>query len=82
MEEPSTRTENAAPRPHERVQKLRLGIRVVWWSAVFLAAVFAGVALWLWLVRHDLFALFYAALAVCCALAGYGTLVAVRRPAS
>jgi hypothetical protein len=79
MDEPSTLPENAAPKPHERVQKLRLGVRVVWWSAVVLAVVFAGLALWLWLAKNDLFALFYAVLAACCAAAGYGTLLAVRR---
>lgn len=68
--------------PHERVQKLRLWVRVVWWSAMILAAVFTGWALWLGLVKGDLFALVYAALAVCCAVAGYGTLLAVRRPSA
>ncbi len=82
MDEPRTPpdSEAAKPKPHERVQKLRLGVRVVWWSAVVLAAVFAGLALWLGLVKNDLFALFYLALAACCAVAGYGTLLAVRRP--
>ncbi|KAF0098850.1 MAG: hypothetical protein FD144_4111 [Rhodospirillaceae bacterium] len=75
-------TETATPRPQERVQKLRLGVRLVWWSAMVLAVVFAGLALWLALVRNDLFALFYLALALCCALAGYGTLLAVRRPSA
>lgn len=70
------------PKPHERVQKLRLGVRVVWWSAMVLAVVFAGLALWLGLVKNDLFGLFYLALAVCCAVAGYGTLLVVRRPSA
>jgi hypothetical protein len=83
MVEPSTSApESGKPGPQERVQKLRLGVRLVWWSAVVLAAIFAGVALWLGLVKNDLFALFYAVLAVCCALAGYGTLLAVRRPSA
>ena len=70
------------PRPVERIQKLRLGIRVVWWSAVVLSLVFAGVALWMGVARGDPFALFFALLAACCALAGFGTLSAVRRPSS
>jgi len=75
-------TDSTQPAPHERVQKLRLGVRIVWWSAVVLAVVFASLALWLWLAKSDLFAVFYAVLAVCCALAGYGTLLAVRRRAA
>ena len=82
MDEPRPPPEPEAtkPKPHERVRKLRLGVRFVWWSAVVLAVVFAGLALWLGLVKKDLFALFYLALAACCAVAGYGTLLAVRRP--
>jgi len=84
MDERTAPAEPAAakPGPHERVQKLRLGVRVVWWSAVVLALVFASLALWLWLAKNDLFALFYAVLAACCAAAGYGTLLAVRRRAA
>ncbi|WP_439613813.1 hypothetical protein [Reyranella sp.] len=70
------------PRPVERIQKLRVGVRVVWWSAVALTFVFAGVALWMGVGRGDPFALFFAVLAACCALAGYGTLLAVRRPSA
>ena len=84
MDEPSgpPEPEVAKPKPHERVQKLRLGVRVVWWSAMVLVVVFAGLALWLGLVKNDLFGLFYLALAVCCAVAGYGTLLVVRRPSA
>lgn len=84
MDEPSAPPEPEAqkPKPQERVQKLRLGVRVVWWSAVFLAVIFAGLALWLGVVKKDLFALLYAVLAVCCGLAGYGTLLVVRRPSA
>jgi hypothetical protein len=64
------------------VQKLRVGIRVVWWSAVVLTLAFGGAAVWLGLVRRDPFAVLYAFLAVCCAVAGYGTLLAVRRPSA
>lgn len=71
------------PAPHERVQKLRLGVRVVWWSAVVLTLCFGGLALWMGIGQRDpFFALFYLALALCCALAGYGTLLAVRRPSA
>jgi hypothetical protein len=79
---PPPEPEAAKSRPYERVQKLRLGVRVVWWSAMVLAVVFSGLALWLGLVKNDLFALFYAVLAACCAVAGYGTLVAFRRPSA
>ncbi|MBP6766201.1 MAG: hypothetical protein KA171_00360 [Reyranella sp.] len=84
MDEPRPPPESEAekPKPHERVQKLRLGVRIVWWSAVVLAVVFAGLALWLGLVKNDLFGLFYLALSVCCAVAGYGTLFVVRRPSA
>lgn len=84
MDEPSgpPEPEVAKPTPHERVQKLRLGVRVVWWSAVVLAVVFASLALWLGLVRNDLFGLFYLVLAICCAVAGYGTLLVARRPSA
>ncbi|HQS13623.1 hypothetical protein [Reyranella sp.] len=47
-----------------------------------LAVVFTGLALWLGLVKNDPFALFYPAMAVCCAVAGYGTLVAFCRPSA
>lgn len=77
---PPPQPEAVKSKSHERVQKLRLGVRVVWWSAVGLAVVFAGLAVYLGLVKNDLFALFYLALAACCAVAGYGTLLAVRRP--
>lgn len=70
------------PKPVERIQKLRLGIRVVWWSAVALTIVFAGVAVWMGIGRGDPFALFFALLSGCCALAGFGALSAVRRPSS
>lgn len=79
---PPTEADTPKPSPQERVQKLRLGVRIVWWSAVILAIVFAGLALWLGFAKRDPFALFYAALAVCCAVAGYGTLLAVRRPSA
>lgn len=84
MDEPSAPSEmdSAKPTPHERVHKLRLGVRVVWWSAMILAMAFTSLALWLWLANNDLFALFYAVLAACCAAAGYGTLLAVRRPSA
>lgn len=84
MDEPKSPpdTDSTKPAAHERVQTLRLGVRVVWWSAMILAIVFAGLALWLGLVKGDLFALFYAVLAVGCAVAGYGTLLAVRRPSA
>lgn len=75
-------TGSPKPAPQERVQKLRLAVRLVWWSAVVLAMVFSSLALWLWLAKSDLFALFYAVLAACCAAAGYGTLLAVRRRAA
>lgn len=71
-----------APGPAQRVQRLRLGVRAVWWSAVVLTLVFAGLALWLAIGRRDPFALFFAILAACCAVAGYGTLLAVRRPSA
>jgi len=71
------------PKPHERVQKLRLGVRVVWWSAVALTLCFGGLALWMGVGQRDpFFALFYLVLAACCAVAGYGTLVAFRRPSA
>lgn len=70
------------PKPVERIQKLRLGVRAVWWSAVVLTLVFAGLALWMGIGRRDPVAFFFAGLAVCCAGAGYGTLLAVRRPSS
>ncbi len=81
--EPSPTLESGKPTPHERVQKLRLGVRVVWWSAVVLTIAFAGLALWMGVGQRDpFFALFYLALAACCAVAGYGTLLAVRRPSA
>ncbi len=70
------------PKPVERIQKLRLGVRAVWWTAVVLTLVFAGLALWLGIARGDPFAFFFAILAVFCAVAGYGTLLAVRRPSA
>lgn len=85
MDEPIAATEidSAKPTPHDRVNKLRLGVRIVWWCAMILAIAFTGLALWLGLAKGDLFALFYAVLAASCAAAGYGTLLAVRRrPAS
>lgn len=82
MDEPRLppQPEAAKPKPRERVQKLRLGVRAVWWSAVALAVVFSGLAFWLGFVKNDLFALVYAVLAACCAVAGYGTLLVFRRP--
>ena len=81
--EPSPTLESGKPTPHERVQKLRLGVRVGWWSAVVLTIAFAGLALWMGVGQRDpFFALFYLALAACCAVAGYGTLLAVRRPSA
>jgi hypothetical protein len=49
---------------------------------VVLTLVFAGLALWLAIGRGDPFAFFFAILAACCAVAGYGTLLAVRRPSA
>jgi len=66
------------PRPVERVRKLRVGVRVVLWSAGALTLAFGAAAVWLGVTHRDPFALFYAVLAACCAVAGYGTLVAVR----
>ncbi len=80
--EPPPQPDRDKPKPVERIQKLRLGIRVVWWSAVALTIVFAGVAVWMGIGRGDPFALFFALLAGCCALAGFGALSAVRRPSS
>ena len=81
--EPPPTQESGKPNPHERVQKLRLGVRVVWWSAVALTVGFAGLALWMGVGQRDpFFALFYLALAACCAVAGYGTLLAFRRPSA
>jgi hypothetical protein len=85
MDEPRSSPDPVSPEPapHERVQRLRLGVRVVWWSAVVLTLCFGGLALWMGLALRDPFALVFAALAGCCAVAGYGTLVAFRsRPAS
>ena len=50
MDEPSgpPEPEVAKPKPHERVQKLRLGVRVVWWSAMVLAVPVAGAAKMFW----------------------------------
>ena len=78
-EAPPREDEPGKPKPYERVQKLRLGLRAVWWSAVTLTIAFAGLALWMGVVQGDLFALVFLALAGCCAVAGYGTLVAFRR---
>jgi|GEM_PF-730910 len=78
--EPPPEDGSRKPRPVERDQKLRLGVRVVWWSAVALTFAFGGVALWMGLAYRDPFALFYLVLAGCCALAGYGTLHSARRP--
>ena len=80
--EGSPRGRSGMTRPVERIHKLRLGVRAVWWSAVALALVFAGLAVWTGVQHRDPFALFYLALAGFCVLAGYGTLVAVRRQAS
>jgi hypothetical protein len=82
MDDRRAQPESAKPKPYERLQKLRLGVRIVWWSAVFLAVFFACVALWLGLVKKDLFALVYAILSISCAAAGYGMLLAVRRPST
>jgi hypothetical protein len=83
QEAPPTEEEPGKPKPYERVQKLRLGVRVVWWSAVVLTVCFGGLALWMGVGQRDpFFAVFYLALAACCAVAGYGTLVAVRRPSA
>lgn len=74
---------SSKPNPRERVQELRFGVRVVWWSAVALTVGFAGLALWMGVGQRDpFFALFYLALAACCAVAGYGTLLAFRRPSA
>ena len=78
--EPPPDAESGKPKPVVRIQKLRLGVRVVWWSAVALTIGFGGVALWMGLGRRDPFALFYAVLSGCCAMAGYGALSVVRRP--
>lgn len=81
-EAPQSEDESGKPKPQERVQKLRLGVRVVWWSAVVLTLCFGGVALWMGVGQRDPFALIFLVLAGCCALAGYGTLVAFRRPSA
>jgi hypothetical protein len=58
-------------------------VRVVWWSAVALTVGFAGLALWMGVGQRDpFFALFYLALAACCAVAGYGSPVVFRRPSA
>lgn len=81
--EPPPTAESGKPRPVELVQKLRPGVHVVWWSAVVLTIAFAGLALWMGVGQRDpFFALFYLVLAACCAVAGYGTLVAFRRPSA
>lgn len=80
---PPPEDESPKPKPHERVQKLRLAVRAVWWSAVVLTLCFGGLALWMGVGQRDPFALVFVVLAGCCAVAGYGTLVAFRhRPAS
>lgn len=79
MVEPRPPRDDTA-KPAQRIRKLRMGVRAVWWSAVVLTLVFVGLALWIGVGRRDPVALFFAVLAVCSALAGYGTLLAVRRP--
>jgi hypothetical protein len=41
-----------------------------------------GLALWLWLVKDHVFTVSHLALSACRAAAGYGTLLAVRRPST
>lgn len=82
QEAPPGREGDGKPRPVERVRKLKIGVRVVWWSAVVLTLAFGGIALWLGVGQRDPFALIFLVLAGCCALAGYGTLVAFRRPSA
>jgi hypothetical protein len=56
-------------------------VRLIWWSAVALTVIFAGVALWTGFALRDPFALFFAVLAGLCAVAGYGAVSAItRRP--
>ena len=72
-------TLDAHPKPVERIQKLRFGVRAIWWSALVLTLAFAGVALWMALGRGDPFALFFVLLAGLCALAGYGAVASLRQ---
>lgn len=67
------------PKPVERIQKLRVGVRAIWWSALVLTLAFAGAALWMGLGRGDPFALFFVLLAGLCALAGYGAVASLRQ---
>ncbi len=48
------------------------------WQSAASTLAFSAAAVWLGVTHRDPFALFYAVLAACCAVAGYGTLVAVR----
>ena len=67
------------PKPVERIQKLRVGVRAIWWSALVLTLAFAGLALWMGFGRRDPFALFFILLAGLCALAGYGAVASLRQ---
>ena len=51
-------------------------------SAVVLTLLFAGLALWMGIGRRDPVAVLFAVLAICCAGAGYGTILAIRRPSA
>ena len=72
-------TPDEKPKPVERIQKLRVGVRAIWWSALVLTLAFAGAAIWRGFGRRDPFALFFVLLAGLCALAGYGAVAATRQ---
>ena len=65
--------------PVERIQTLRLSVRLIWWVAVALTVLFGGGAMWMGFVLRDPFALFFAVLAGLCAVVGYGAVSAIRR---
>lgn len=71
--------QEVAVKPVERIQTLRLSVRLIWWVAVALTLLFGGGAMWMGFVLRDPFALFFAVLACLCAVAGYGAVSAIRR---